>query len=119
MVENVRKELRRMHVLDNREDIWKANTHGMHYVERDSRYGRWRKDMERNGYRRSDSRRGNWRNGTAPLALRYVRDRKETRFRSQSGLRDRYGSGFRSQSGFRDRHESGLRSQSGAKFGRE
>ena len=58
VVENLRKELRRMHVLDNREDMWKAKAHSMHYVERDSRYGRWRKDMERNGYRRWDSRRG-------------------------------------------------------------
>lgn len=54
--------------------------------------------MEKNGYIRLDSRRGYWRNGAAPLGLRYVRNRKRLRFRSQSALRDRHISGFRSQS---------------------
>ena len=34
VAENVRKELRRMRVLDNREDMWKSTTHNTHYVQR-------------------------------------------------------------------------------------
>ena len=55
--------------------------------------------MVKNGYRRLDSRRGYWRNGAAPSAQIYVRDRKGSRFRSQSGIRDRQGSNFRNQWG--------------------
>ena len=91
LAEDVRKELRRMRVLDNREDMWKTKTHSAHYVERDITYGRWRQDTERNGYKRSDSRRGYWMNGAVPSAHRIVRGRQGSRFRSQSGVRDRQG----------------------------
>ena len=41
--------------------------------------------MERKGLKRSDSRQGYWRNGAAQSSQRYVKDRQESRFRSQSG----------------------------------
>ena len=40
VVENVKKELRRMQVFDNQGDMWKSTTHDMHYIQIDSRYGR-------------------------------------------------------------------------------
>ena len=32
VVESVKKELQRMPVLGNRENLWKSNTHSAHYV---------------------------------------------------------------------------------------
>ena len=37
IAENMRRELRRLRVLDNREDVWKGTTHSTNYVQRDSR----------------------------------------------------------------------------------
>merc|ERR1712002_653612 len=96
--ERVQKELRRMKIVNNRENIWDVKLTDTHFVrERESRYGNWKNKMEKNGYRRSDSRKGYWKNGTAASVNRYVKDRNGSRFRSQSR-----GSGFnryRSQSG--------------------
>ena len=49
VAENMRKELMRLRVLENREDMWQSTTHSINYMHRESRYGRWQKDMERNG----------------------------------------------------------------------
>ena len=75
-----------MKVVNNRENVWKNGVMETNYVarERESRYGRWRNDMERNGYKRSYSRLRYCRNGAVQSALRYVKDRKRLRFRSQS-----------------------------------
>ena len=35
VVEDVKKELRRMQVFDNQGDMWKSTTHDMHYIQRD------------------------------------------------------------------------------------
>ena len=40
VVENVKKELKRMQVFDDQGDMWKSTTHDMHYIQRDSSYGR-------------------------------------------------------------------------------
>ena len=96
--ERVQKELKRMKVVNNRENIWDVKLIDMHYVrERESRYGKWKNHMEKNGYKRSNSRNSFWKNGAAASAQRYVKDRNGSRFRSQSG-----GAGFeryRSKSG--------------------
>merc|ERR1712002_169246 len=95
--ERVQKELRRMKIVNNRQNIWDVKLTDTHFVrERESRYGNWKNKMEKNGYRRSDSRKGYWKNGIAASVNRYVKDRNGSRFRSQSR-----GSGFdryRSQS---------------------
>merc|ERR1712112_437595 len=57
--ERVQKELRRMKIVNNRENIWDVKLTDTHFVrERESRYGKWKNQMEKNGYRRSDSRKG-------------------------------------------------------------
>ena len=74
--ERVRKELKRMKVVNNRENVWKDGVVDTNYIarERESRYRRWRNYMERNGYKRSDSRQGYWRNVAVQLLQRYVKD---------------------------------------------
>ena len=84
--ERVQKELRRMKVINNRENVFDKPV-DTHFVRDNSRYGKWKSQMENNGYRRSDSRKGYWRNGAAASNQRYVRDRNGSKFRSQSGGR--------------------------------
>ena len=95
--ERVQKELRRMKVVNNRENVFDKPV-DTHFVRDNSRYGKWKSQMEKNGYQRSNSRKGYWRNGAAASSQRYIRDRNGSQFRSQSG-----GKGFngfsRSKSG--------------------
>merc|ERR1712082_28607 len=62
--ERVQKELRRMKVMNNRENVFDKPV-DTHFVRDNSRYGKWKSQMEKNGYMRSDSRKGYWRNGAA------------------------------------------------------
>merc|ERR1712041_34040 len=95
--ERVQKELRRMKVINNREEVFDKSI-DTHFVRDNSRYGKWKSQMEKNGYRRSDSRKSFWRNGAAESSQRYIRDRNGSRFRSQSGRRG-FSGNFRSKSG--------------------
>ena len=78
------------------ESVWSINKdHNTHYVQNDSdrisRCNNWRSDIERNGHNHSESRPGYRRNGRSPSGQRYMKDRNNSRFRSQSN-------GARSQS---------------------
>ena len=51
--EIVQRELKRMKIVNNRENIWDVKLTDTHFVrERESRYGKWKNQMEKNGYRR-------------------------------------------------------------------
>ena len=81
--EIVQRELKRMKIVNNRENIWDIKLTDTHFVrERESRYGKWKNQIEKNGYRRSNSRNGYWKNGAAASVNRYVKDRNGSRFRS-------------------------------------
>ena len=91
-VENMRKVLKRLNIVDNREEIWKGKEHirqnTIHNVQNGdyrSRYKRWQRYMNMRGYKRSDSRPEFWRNSA----------RSQT---SQCFIKDRFGSKFRSHS---------------------
>ena len=96
--EIVQRELKRMKIVNNRENIWDVKLTDTHFVrERESRYGKWKNQMEKNGYKKSNSRNGIWKNGAAASGQRYMKDRQGSRCGSQSG-----GAGFnrfRSKSG--------------------
>ena len=55
--ERVQKELKRLKIVNNRENIWDVKLTDTHFVrERESRYGKLKNRMETNGYKWSDSR---------------------------------------------------------------
>ena len=63
VTERMRKELRKIKVIDNREEVFGAgskeyNTHYVNNEERKSRYTNWRNNMENKGYYRSNSKPG-------------------------------------------------------------
>ena len=82
--ERVQKELRRIKVVNNRENVFDKPV-DTHFVRDNSRYGKWKSHMEKNGYKWSNSRNSFWRNGAVASNQRYVNDKNESRFRSQSG----------------------------------
>ena len=57
--EIVKEELKRIKIVNNKENIWDAEVTDTHFVrKRECRYGRWKSQMEKNGYKRSNSRNG-------------------------------------------------------------
>ena len=58
--ERVQRELRRMKVVNNRDNVFDNKPVYTHFV-RESRYVNWKNQMERNGYQRSNSNKGMWR----------------------------------------------------------
>ena len=87
VTEKLKKELRKIKVIDNREEVFpRSKEYNTHYVrnnENRSRYNNWRNLLESQGYYRSKSKPGYWKNDRATSKNRYVRD--DSRFgRSQS-----------------------------------
>ena len=76
MAERMRKELRRLKVINNKEDMWnRSKEYKTNQVsDRRSRYNNWRKYLETNGYKHSEFTRGCWKNGNTPKSLNYVKD---------------------------------------------
>ena len=54
--EKVQKELKRMKIVNNRENLWKEKVTDTYYVNRgkESIYGKSKSQMESNGYKRSN-----------------------------------------------------------------
>ena len=110
--DRIQKEIKRMKVENNRENIWETKMTDTHFV-RESRYGNWKNRMENSGYRRSGSRNGYWRKENRDNG--YVKDRNGSRFRSQSNRAgsNRYrsrsnGSEYKERSGSQVKHKSEL-----------
>ena len=77
VTENMKKELRKIKVIDNREEVFPRNkeysTHYMRRQEDRSRYNNWRNSLEKQGYYCSMSKPGYRKNDRATSKHRYVK----------------------------------------------
>ena len=105
-MENMKKELKRLKVIENREEPFNKETQAFYTRTDDtrSRYDSWRRNLKSDGFRRSDSN---------PMFFRTASKNRWIRDNSKFGGR----SGARPGSNFRSGNRPGSQARPGAKPG--